>query len=65
MFFEFFAIGAGGMAAFAGYYFGLEIAMDWLYCWHLDYVKQLKPITDAYKRFKQLHSDTETKEGGS
>ena len=65
MFFEIFAIGVGVIAAFAGHYFGLEIALDWLSGWHLDYVKQLEPITDAYTQFKQQHPETETKEGVS
>ena len=65
MFFELFAVGLGVIAAFAGYYFGLEIALDWLWCWHLDYMKKLKPITDAYTQFKEQHPETETKEGVS
>jgi len=65
MFFELFAIGSGMFAAFAGYGFGLEIAMDWLWGWHHDYMKKLKPITDAYSQFKQQHPDPNEKEGVS
>jgi hypothetical protein len=61
MFFEIFAVVLGIMAALAGHQFGLEMASDWLYCWHLDYMKKLKPITDAYSQFNQQHP--ETKEG--
>ena len=65
MYLQSIAIVVGMMAAFVGHYVGAEIALDWLYGWHLDYVKKLKPITDAYRRFKQRHEETETKEGVS
>ena len=65
MYLESIAIVVGMTAAFAGHYVGAEIALSCLYEWHLDYVKKLKPITDAYRRFKQRHEETETNEGVS
>lgn len=65
MFLEIFAILLGLSAAYAGHRFGLEFAMDWLWGWHLDYIKKLKPVTDAYRQFKQQHPEPEQKEGVS
>ncbi len=65
MYLECFALSISLMAAFAGHCMGAEIASELLWDWHEGYVKKLKPITDAYRRFKQRQSETETKEGVS